>query len=101
MNSEINLNCLDGRCVFAILLSFVVVSARRRVLQISAGIDEPDGFVWELTLCLSIVWVMVYFCVWRGVSWGGKVSVVWVREKEGWSREGWIIQMEGKLMGSS
>ena len=49
------------------------ICCRHRVLQISSGIDEPGGFVWELTLTLFIIWVMVYFCVWRGVSWGGKV----------------------------
>ena len=46
---------------------------RKRVLQISAGIDAPDGVVWELAVALLLVWIAVYFCVWKGVRWSGKV----------------------------
>ncbi|VDI22541.1 solute carrier family 6 (neurotransmitter transporter, GABA) member 6/8/11/12/13 [Mytilus galloprovincialis] len=46
---------------------------RRRVLQITDGIDKPGGLVWETVLCLLFVWTMVYFCVWRGIKWSGKV----------------------------
>uniref|UniRef100_A0A3Q3GS31 Transporter n=1 Tax=Labrus bergylta TaxID=56723 RepID=A0A3Q3GS31_9LABR len=30
-------------------------------------------FNWELMLCLMAVWVMVYFCVWKGVKSTGKI----------------------------
>ncbi|KAJ8303500.1 hypothetical protein KUTeg_019896 [Tegillarca granosa] len=48
----------------------------RRVLQITDGIDNSGGIVWELALSLLLVWVIVYFSVWRGVHWTGKVAYV-------------------------
>ncbi|XP_052780415.1 sodium- and chloride-dependent creatine transporter 1-like isoform X2 [Mya arenaria] len=46
---------------------------RRHVLQLSDGIDSPGSVVWELALSLLVVWMLVYFCVWRGIKWSGKV----------------------------
>lgn len=46
---------------------------RNKVLNISDGLDTPGAFNWELMLCLLAVWVMVYFCVWKGVKSTGKV----------------------------
>ncbi|KAI3357037.1 hypothetical protein L3Q82_003672 [Scortum barcoo] len=45
-----------------------------KVLNISSGLDEVGQFNWELMLCLMAVWVMVYFCVWKGVKSTGKVT---------------------------
>uniref|UniRef100_A0A672R0E4 Sodium- and chloride-dependent creatine transporter 1-like n=1 Tax=Sinocyclocheilus grahami TaxID=75366 RepID=A0A672R0E4_SINGR len=44
-----------------------------KVLNISDGLDEPGVINWELMLCLMAVWVMVYFCVWKGVKSTGKI----------------------------
>ncbi|KAJ8280741.1 hypothetical protein GJAV_G00058460 [Gymnothorax javanicus] len=44
----------------------------RRVLQISGGIDDLGSFRWELFLCLIIMWVICYFCIWKGVKSTGK-----------------------------
>ncbi|XP_069033858.1 sodium- and chloride-dependent creatine transporter 1 isoform X1 [Embiotoca jacksoni] len=44
-----------------------------KVLNISSGLDEPGRMNWELMLCLMAVWVMVYFCVWKGVKSTGKI----------------------------
>lgn len=46
---------------------------RRRVLNISGGINEPRGLQWELALSLLIVWVLIYFCIWKGIRTSGKV----------------------------
>ncbi|XP_021366765.1 sodium- and chloride-dependent creatine transporter 1-like isoform X2 [Mizuhopecten yessoensis] len=45
----------------------------RRVLQLTKDITDGGGIIWELALSLLVVWVIVYFCVWRGVRWMGKV----------------------------
>uniref|UniRef100_A0A8C2JG08 Transporter n=1 Tax=Cyprinus carpio TaxID=7962 RepID=A0A8C2JG08_CYPCA len=44
-----------------------------KVLNISDGLDEPGAMNWEMLLCLMAVWVMVYFCVWKGVKSTGKI----------------------------
>ncbi|TTF87019.1 Sodium- and chloride-dependent creatine transporter 1 [Bagarius yarrelli] len=44
-----------------------------KVLRISDGLDNPGEINWEITLCLMAVWVLVYFCVWKGVKSTGKV----------------------------
>lgn len=51
----------------------VILHLRNKVLNISDGLDEPGVINWELMLCLMAVWVMVYFCVWKGVKSTGKV----------------------------
>ncbi|XP_070826073.1 sodium- and chloride-dependent GABA transporter 2-like [Chaetodon trifascialis] len=45
----------------------------RRVLAISGGIEEIGGIRWEVLLCLIVMWVMCYFCIWKGVKSTGKV----------------------------
>ncbi|KAI4896697.1 hypothetical protein NFI96_016087, partial [Prochilodus magdalenae] len=44
-----------------------------RVLSISKGIDDVGNIHWEILLCLTVVWIVCYFCVWKGVKSHGKV----------------------------
>lgn len=46
---------------------------RRRALQISSGIEHVGNVRWELAATLLLVWIMCYFCIWKGVKWTGKV----------------------------
>ncbi|KAG8450432.1 hypothetical protein GDO86_002913 [Hymenochirus boettgeri] len=50
----------------------------RLVLQIhkSKGLQELGGISWQLTLCLLLIFTVVYFSIWKGVKTSGKV--VWV-----------------------
>ncbi|XP_074652662.1 sodium- and chloride-dependent taurine transporter-like [Tubulanus polymorphus] len=57
----------------AIRVDAVVEFWERKLLQVSGGIDEPGGIIWQLALSLIFVWSLVYFCVFRGVKWTGKV----------------------------
>ncbi|XP_064825466.1 sodium- and chloride-dependent GABA transporter 2-like isoform X1 [Oncorhynchus masou masou] len=45
----------------------------REVLQLSSGPEELGPVSWRLALCLLLVWVVCYFCVWKGVKSTGKV----------------------------
>ena len=41
---------------------------RDKVLWLSGGLEVPGALNWEVTLCLLAYWVLVYFCVWKGVK---------------------------------
>uniref|UniRef100_A0A8C1JQV2 Transporter n=1 Tax=Cyprinus carpio TaxID=7962 RepID=A0A8C1JQV2_CYPCA len=45
----------------------------RRVLSLSGGIEEIGKINWEILLCLIAMWVICYFCIWKGVKSTGKV----------------------------
>lgn len=47
---------------------------RRRALMISSGIEEIGNIRWELAGTLLLVWILCYFCIWKGVRWTGKVK---------------------------
>ncbi|XP_034024771.1 sodium- and chloride-dependent GABA transporter 3-like [Thalassophryne amazonica] len=44
-----------------------------RVLALSGGIEELGSIRWEVLLCLIAVWIICYFCIWKGVKSTGKV----------------------------
>lgn len=50
----------------------------RQVLKInlSTGIDDLGSIRWPLALYLALVFVFVYFAIWKGVKSTGKVSVL-------------------------
>lgn len=56
---------------------FAPVPSRRRVLAISGGIEEIGNVRWEMLLCLIAMWVICYFCIWKGVKSTGKVFTVY------------------------
>lgn len=52
---------------------FTLLNSRNKVLRLSGGLELPGNINWEVTLCLLACWVLVYFCVWKGVKSTGKV----------------------------
>uniref|UniRef100_A0A8C9V314 Transporter n=1 Tax=Scleropages formosus TaxID=113540 RepID=A0A8C9V314_SCLFO len=46
------------------------------VLSISSGIEEVGALKWDLALCLLAVWVICFFCIWKGVKSTGKVVYI-------------------------
>ena len=48
---------------------------RRKVLQLTDGIHKPGEVRFELAMCLLLSWIVVYFCVWKGIKSAGKVQV--------------------------
>lgn len=42
----------------------------------SSGLDEEIGFNWKLAVGLLLAWLIVFFCLFRGIKSLGKVSYV-------------------------
>ncbi|KAK0156254.1 Sodium- and chloride-dependent GABA transporter 2 [Merluccius polli] len=48
----------------------------KRALSISGGIEDIGSIRWEMLLCALALWVICYFCIWKGVRSTGKVVYV-------------------------
>lgn len=56
-------------------LTSIICPYRRNVLSISDGIENMGSVKWDLALCLLAMWVICFFCIWKGVKSTGKVSL--------------------------
>ena len=55
-------------------LIILFMTCRRGVLNKSVGIEDIGTIQWDLFLCLLVSWIILYFCVWRGLGWTSKVT---------------------------
>uniref|UniRef100_A0A4W5LNL0 Transporter n=1 Tax=Hucho hucho TaxID=62062 RepID=A0A4W5LNL0_9TELE len=72
--SSSTLLLFNGTCVEPEgMRSPVIEFWERKVLRLSGGLDEPGDISSHMVLCLIATWVIVYFCIWKGVKGTGKV----------------------------
>uniref|UniRef100_A0AAR2JKA3 Transporter n=1 Tax=Pygocentrus nattereri TaxID=42514 RepID=A0AAR2JKA3_PYGNA len=45
----------------------------RKLLEMTSGIEEAGGVRWELFGLLALAWLIIYFCIFKGVKSTGKV----------------------------
>ena len=43
-------------------------------MKISDGVEHVGEMQWEIALALLISWIVLYFALWKGIKWTGKVT---------------------------
>ncbi|XP_077369634.1 sodium- and chloride-dependent creatine transporter 1-like isoform X1 [Festucalex cinctus] len=73
-SSPSNQSLLSNSCMLTEgMRSPVIEFWEHKVLHLSSGLHEPGTINYEVVLCLLATWVLVYFCIWKGVKSTGKV----------------------------
>lgn len=47
-----------------------------RILQMTDGIETVGGIQWELAFCLGVVWIICFFCIWKGIKSTGRSAYI-------------------------
>uniref|UniRef100_A0AAY4CJI4 Transporter n=1 Tax=Denticeps clupeoides TaxID=299321 RepID=A0AAY4CJI4_9TELE len=68
-----NHSATNSSCVELEGMQSPVMEFWENVLRLSGGLDEVGDISGNMVLCLIVTWVIVYFCIWKGVKSTGKV----------------------------
>ncbi|XP_072769451.1 sodium- and chloride-dependent creatine transporter 1-like isoform X3 [Nerophis lumbriciformis] len=68
-SQDMNHSCIETDGMRSPVLEFW----ERKVLRLSSGIHQPGSINFEVVPCLIATWIIVYFCIWKGVKSTGKV----------------------------
>lgn len=71
--TSVNSNMTDESSLKKLTCDPVTEFWERKVLSLSSGVDHPGAIKWDLALCLLLAWIIVYFCIWKGIKSSGKV----------------------------
>lgn len=72
--ADFNLVSLSHGNISGNTVSSVEEFWQRRILGLSGGLEEIGSLRWDLAGCLSLSWIVCYFCIWKGVKTTGKVA---------------------------
>ncbi|KAI4896507.1 hypothetical protein NFI96_029534, partial [Prochilodus magdalenae] len=95
LSSPLNISSLDtnGSCLEPEgMRSPVMEFWERKVLRLSGGLDEIGDINIHMVLCLLATWVIVYFCIWKGVKFTGKRTTVRAIIHK-WRKRGTVVNL--------
>ncbi|XP_053186777.1 sodium- and chloride-dependent betaine transporter-like [Scomber japonicus] len=74
ISDSVSTNLMSNQTLLTNTTSAATEFWERRMLAMSAGIEDLGSVRWELVLCLLASWVFTYFSIWKSVRSSAKVA---------------------------